>query len=156
MINLITTFFYVGRMRPAPGTWGSLAALVVGVCLIFLVNTLTFIILIAVVFLLGWWATHQSTKGQEDHDPSYIVIDEVAGQWIALVPLAVHGFDSIAALLAFAAFRFFDIVKPGPIGIIDRRGDAMGVMGDDVIAGVFAGGVVLVYLLVTHLIGATG
>ena len=103
-------------------------------------------IAIIVSFISGIWATYHVTKNQEDHDPSYVVIDEVAGQWIALLPLSIgaaHAGASITALwpgwiAAFVLFRLFDIAKPGPIGWADRRGDALGVMLDDVIAGVFA------------------
>ena len=86
------------------------------------------------------------TRGSKDHDPSEIVIDEVTGQFIALLPLSyaswMHGIDILAMwpgwIAAFALFRLFDITKPGPIGWADRRGDALGVMLDDVIAGIFA------------------
>lgn len=146
MIALITTFFGAGRLRPAPGTWGSLAALPAALGLFYLVGLWGFLALTVAVFFIGWWATHIHTQGAEDHDPSYIVIDEVAGQWIALWPVmigATHVGADVTALwpgwvAAFVLFRLFDITKPGPIGWADRRGDALGVMLDDVIAGVFA------------------
>ena len=86
------------------------------------------------------------TRGGTDHDPSEIVIDEVIGQWIALLPLSFAAWNMGLNMLvmwpgwiaAFAFFRLFDIWKPGPVGWADRRGDALGVMLDDVIAGVFA------------------
>jgi phosphatidylglycerophosphatase A len=97
-------------------------------------------------FLKGWWATQVMTRGSEDHDPSEIVVDELVGQWIALLPLSYAAWSmSINVLVmwpgwiaAFVLFRLFDILKPGPVGWADRRGDALGVMLDDVIAGVFA------------------
>ena len=146
MIALITTFFGAGRLRPAPGTWGSLAALPAALGLFYLVGLWGFLALTVVVFFIGWWATHIHTQGAEDHDPSYIVIDEVAGQWIGLWPVMIgasHVGADVTALwpgwvAAFVLFRLFDITKPGPIGWADRRGDALGVMLDDVIAGVFA------------------
>jgi len=102
---------------------------------------------VAAAFLMGLWATGVMTAGSDDHDPSEIVIDEVAGQWIALLPLSYvawsRGLDITVLwpgwVAAFVLFRLFDITKPGPIGKADRRGDAMGVMLDDVIAGVFSG-----------------
>lgn len=158
MSHLIATFFYVGHLRPAPGTWGSLAALpfawgihmLGGFPLLFLATFL--------VFFAGWWATKIETAGKDDHDPSEIVIDEVAGQWIALWPLsygAWHMGIDITLLypgwiVAFGGFRLFDIWKPGPIGVADRRGDALGVMLDDVIAGVFAGVLVLAGAGISH------
>jgi phosphatidylglycerophosphatase A len=101
---------------------------------------------IVVVFFAGWWATRVMTDGQADHDPSEIVVDEVVGQWIALLALSLpatrHGLDITALwpgwIAAFVLFRLFDIWKPWLVGKADRRGDALGVMLDDVIAGVFA------------------
>ena len=89
---------------------------------------------------------HSKTAGSEDHDPSEIVIDEVVGQWIALLPLSIAswrmGMDITVMwpgwIAAFALFRLFDIWKPWIIGFADRRGDALGVMLDDVFAGIFA------------------
>ena len=89
--------------------------------------------------LLGHGA---GNRCQDDHDPSEIVIDEVAGQWIALLPLAIWPlpFDSAAVyyLFGFVAFRIFDITKPGLVGWADRLVGPLGVMLDDVIAGVMA------------------
>ncbi|MFY0680027.1 MAG: phosphatidylglycerophosphatase A [Thalassovita sp.] len=146
MTHLIATFCYVGHMRPAPGTWGSLAALPVGWALYVLGGLPAFLIATLLVFFVGWWATAKDTEGKDDHDPSEIVIDEVAGQWIALLPIVVgaaHAGVPVLAMwpgwiVAFLGFRLFDIWKPGPVGWADRRGDALGVMLDDVIAGVFA------------------
>ena len=95
---------------------------------------------------LGWWATQSYTQLHKNHDPSEVIIDEVAGQWIALLPLAVgatHAGASLFALwpgwvAAFLLFRLFDIWKPSIIGWADRRSDAIGVMLDDCFAGLFA------------------
>ena len=146
LTHSIATFFWVGHLRPAPGTWGSLAALPVGWVLHALGGTPLLIIGIIASFALGWWATALETKGKDDHDPSEIVIDEVAGQWIAILPLSIGATHVDADILslwpgwisAFLLFRLFDILKPGPIGWADRRGDALGVMLDDIIAGIFA------------------
>ncbi len=144
--RIIATALFVGYVRPAPGTWGSLVALpwawlvhVVGGFPAFLVCTL-------IAFLVGWWATENMIRGQDDHDPSEIVIDEVAGQWVALIPLSYSawslGIDITALwpgwIAAFILFRLFDITKPWLVGWADQRGDALGVMLDDIIAGVFA------------------
>jgi phosphatidylglycerophosphatase A len=146
MSKLIATFFLVGYMKPASGTWGSAAALPVA-WLIFIVGGWPLLALGAVAaFVAGWWATADHIAGGDDHDPSEVVIDEVAGQWIALLPVAIgatHAGVSFLALwpgilTAFFAFRLFDIWKPGPIGWADRRGDALGVMLDDVLAGIAA------------------
>jgi phosphatidylglycerophosphatase A len=144
--HLVTTFFYVGHMRPAPGTWGSLAALPVAWALHLAGGPALLFTGIILSFTLGWWATHLETKGKDNHDPSEIVIDEVAGQWLAFLPVSIGAAHAGADLLSlwpgfvfsFAAFRFFDITKLGPIGWADRRNDALGVMLDDIVAGLAA------------------
>jgi phosphatidylglycerophosphatase A len=146
LARLIGTVFGAGYLRPAPGTWGSLAALPLGWALDVLGGAQLLGAGIVVVFFAGWWATRVMTDGQADHDPSEIVVDEVVGQWIALLALSLpatrHGLDITALwpgwIAAFVLFRLFDIWKPWLVGKADRRGDALGVMLDDVIAGVFA------------------
>jgi phosphatidylglycerophosphatase A len=142
---LIATVGGVGHLRPAPGTWGSLAALPMA----WLIHVIGGFPLLAVAviasFLTGWWATGVMTRNARDHDPSEIVIDEVVGQFVALLPLSYSAWSmglDISVLwpgwiAAFLLFRLFDIAKPGPVGWADRRPDALGVMLDDVIAGVF-------------------
>ena len=142
MSNIIATFFYIGHLRPAPGSWGSLAALLSGAGLIYSMGLIGLGVGIFLACLLGYWATAQETADQYDHDPSEIVIDEVAGQWIALLPLAIWPlpFDNAAVyyLFGFVAFRLFDITKPGLVGWADRLVGPLGMMLDDVIAGVMA------------------
>ncbi len=144
--HLIATFFGVGHIRPAPGTWGSLAAFPAAWVLHTFGGPVLLALGVVVGFALGWWATHLETKGKDNQDPSEIVIDEVAGQWLALLPVSIgaaHVGVALTALwpgwvVAFLAFRLFDIWKPGPIGRADRRGDALGVMLDDILAGIAA------------------
>ncbi|WP_425090278.1 phosphatidylglycerophosphatase A family protein [Tropicimonas sp. S265A] len=146
MSRLIATFFGAGLLKPAPGTWGSLAALPAFWVLHSLGGIWLVVVATIAVFALGVWVTKLETAGKDDHDPSEIVIDEVAGQWIALMPVSfgaqVAGADVLALypgwIAAFVFFRLFDIWKPGPVGWADRRHDAMGVMLDDVIAGAMA------------------
>ena len=146
MSRIIATFLYVGYLRPAPGTWGSLAALPIGWALIVLGGWQLLAFGILTAFVAGLWATTEETRDSGDHDPSEIVIDEVAGQWIALLPIA-YGAAMMSVqplrlwpgwIVAFLLFRLFDITKPWLVGWADRRGDPLGVMLDDVIAGVFA------------------
>lgn len=158
LATLIGTVGGVGYLRPAPGTWGSLVALPMGWILHFLAGFPLLLAAMLVTFVKGVWATRVMTKGQEDHDPSEIVIDEVVGQWIALMPLSYvawsKGLDITALwpgwVAAFVLFRLFDITKPWIIGAADRRGDALGVMLDDVIAGVFAAIGVMVLAGLAH------
>jgi len=161
--RLIATFFCVGLLRPAPGTWGSLAALPAAWALHALGGFAALAMASVAVFAIGWWATERETAGKDDPDPSEIVIDEVAGMWIALWPVslgaAMQGVDVLALwpgwIVAFLGFRLFDIWKPGPIGWADRRNDPLGVMLDDVIAGIFAAMLVVAAAGVAHgLMGA--
>ncbi|NKB27589.1 MAG: phosphatidylglycerophosphatase A [Rhodobacteraceae bacterium] len=147
MTRAIAIFFGAGLLRPAPGTWGTAAALPVGWVIHGLFGFPGLVIATLLAFGLGWWATAVETRGKDDHDPSEIVIDEVVGLWIALIPLSAGLWHAGADpwlfpwpgwVGAFVLFRLFDIWKPWLIGWADRRGDALGVMLDDVIAGVFA------------------
>jgi len=146
MTHLIATFFYVGHLRPAPGTWGSFAALPAAWVIYALSGPWGLLAGVFVSYVLGVWATGVETKGKDNHDPSEIVIDEVCGQWIALLPLAIGAARQDVSILAlwpgwiaaFALFRLFDITKWGPVGWADRMQGPTGVMLDDVIAGLFA------------------
>ena len=159
MTRLIATFFYIGHLRPAPGTWGSLAALPVAWGLVMLAGPWALVAGIVLAYGLGHWATGVQTAGKADHDPSEIVIDEVVGQWIALWPVSfgaqMAGTDFWALwpgiVTAFVAFRLFDILKPGPVGWADRQEGAFGVMADDLIAGWLAAMVVAVLAVIAHL-----
>ena len=146
MISIITTFFGIGRLRPAPGTWGSAAAVLLAV-LVYQAGGALLIPLGAVLAaLIGFWAVPQALRMTTDEDPSEIVIDEVAGQWLAMsftvIPLWRHGISILDAwpgfVVPFLLFRLFDIWKPWIIGRADRRTDAAGVMLDDIWAGIFA------------------
>lgn len=145
-MRLIATFFYAGLLRPAPGTWGSLAALPAAYLLLVLGGFWLLLAATVVAFVLGYIATRELTADGEDEDPSWIVIDEVVGMWIALFPVGygamMMGVDFWRLwpgwVSGFVLFRLFDIWKPWLVGWADRRGDAMGVMLDDVIAGIFA------------------
>ncbi|MEO1797941.1 MAG: phosphatidylglycerophosphatase A [Pseudomonadota bacterium] len=154
MSRLIATFFYIGYLRPAPGTWGSAAACVAAIPLLTLGGVWALALGAVAAFWIGLWATEREA-GPEDHDPSRIVIDEVAGQWVTLLPLAwfYHATDRPGAILwgglaiGFLLFRLFDIWKPWPVTWADRREDALGVMLDDVLAGLLAASVMIVGLL---------
>lgn len=147
MIGLITTFGGIGHARPASGTWASFVAVMLGILLYEYVSPLAIPIGALLATLLGFWAVPRAIAGGADKDPSEIVIDEIAGQWLAMcftaLPLWYHGVSIVAAwpawLVPFALFRLFDITKPWLVGRADRRGDAAGVMLDDLWAGLFAG-----------------
>ena len=146
MTHLIATFFYAGHLRPAPGTWGSLAALPAAWVIYVLTGPWGLVVGAVLSYVIGVWATGVETKGKDDHDPKEIVIDEVCGQWIAMLPIAFGAANNDVAITAlwpgwiaaFLLFRLFDITKWGPIGWADRMHGPTGVMLDDVIAGIFA------------------
>jgi len=146
MSRLIASFLYSGLMHPAPGTWGTAAALPVAWALMVLGGPWALVAGVVAAIGLGYWATARELAASADPDPGWIVIDEVAGMWIALLPVAFGAAQAGAPpmalwpgwVVAFLAFRLFDIWKPGPVGWADRQGGALGVMLDDIIAGVFA------------------
>jgi phosphatidylglycerophosphatase A len=154
----IATFLGAGLLRPAPGTWGTLAALPAAWALHLLGGPWALLAATGIAFGLGWWATAVETAGRADPDPSEIVIDEVVGMWIALLPVsfgaAARGVEVLALwpgiVAAFVLFRLFDIWKPGPVGWADRRHGPLGVMLDDVIAGALAAVGVGVLAFVAH------
>jgi phosphatidylglycerophosphatase A len=156
MSRAVATVFGVGLMRPAPGTWGSLVAVGMGVVIDRFLGFPGLAVATLVVTALGFWAC-AAVCGPGD-DPSEVVIDEVAGQWIALLfpsfAFWMRDFEGWMPypgwVAAFLLFRLFDIWKPGPVGWADRRGDAAGVMLDDLIAGVFAGIGVVIAAGVAH------
>jgi len=140
--RLIASGLGAGHAPGAPGTAGSLLALVLGVPL--LIGPPWALPLAALAAVLGGvWAIRAARAGG---DPGWVVIDEVAGQWIAMLGLARPTWQGLLA--AFVLFRLLDIAKPGPIGWADRQGGAAGVMADDVIAGAGAA-LILVALRLT-------
>ena len=149
---MIATVGGAGYLRPAPGTWGSLVALPMAYALHQLGGFPLLALATVICTGLGIWATAEMTKGKSDHDPSEIVSDEVAGHWLAIwaisYPAWAKGIEITALwpgwIAAFVLFRLFDIWKPGPVGWADGKEGPVGVMMDDVIAGLLAAiGVVL-------------
>lgn len=135
--TLLATWFGCGLMRPAPGTWGSLGALPFGMIFLVLGGSTLLGLAAIILFPLGIWATKAVLAGSgEDSDPQIVVVDEVVGQWIALIPAAL---SPVSVILAFALFRAFDALKPWPVSYFDRKvPGAWGVMLDDVAAGILA------------------
>ncbi|OYV32692.1 MAG: hypothetical protein B7Z80_26185 [Rhodospirillales bacterium 20-64-7] len=143
--ELIASAGGAGYAPKAPGTFGSLVGLLIGTILLQLGHgpLITGIIVASVIGLWAVWAV----GGQ--NDPGWIVIDEVAGQMITM--LALPRISALGLLLAFGLFRLFDIWKPGPVGLADRRHDALGVMADDWVAGLI--GLICLTVLVRLLPG---
>ncbi len=138
--NLIATWFGCGLMRKAPGTWGSLGALPFGIAIYYYGGAYALEFCIIISFFIGLWAAKEFDGEHGTHDSKMIVIDEVSGQWLAMLPaLMFTGYNPALLVLSFGAFRFFDILKPWPVSYFDKKvGGALGVMGDDIIAGIFA------------------
>ncbi|MFP6052316.1 phosphatidylglycerophosphatase A [Helicobacter pylori] len=141
------TLFFSGYSKKAPGTIGSLVALLLGLpILIFSANTL----FLGAIFV-GLIAIAQIDKEEEEtkrHDSSHIVIDELVGMWLAM---AISGLSLAGVILSFIFFRIYDITKLSLIGKIDKEvKGGLGVVADDALAGVLAG---LSALLVIHILG---
>ena len=157
--RLIATVLGTGYLRPAPGTWGSALAVVLAYLLALAGGPWLLTAATVLAAGLGLWAATELLKDSADRDPSEVVIDEVAGQFLALLPVvfgaAGHPEVSLLALwpgwvVGFLAFRLFDIWKPWIIGRADARGDALGLMADDLLAGIAAGVVVMLSAGVYH------
>lgn len=137
MRELFLTFFYTGRSPKAPGTMGSLLALGTGVLIVRFLSLETLFLGAFLLILAGIKEINAYEASGGEHDDKSIVIDEVVGMWLALV-LSSGTWIQIA--LSFALFRLFDIWKPSIIGKIDAQvKGGLGVMGDDIVAGIVAG-----------------
>jgi phosphatidylglycerophosphatase A len=128
----------IGRFPWAPGTLASFVAVVAGAGLL-QVSPWLLAATAVVATVAGIWAI--AAIGAGAADPGWVVIDEVAGQWLTLLAMPRPTLPGLLA--AFLLFRLLDITKPGPIGWADRRHDALGVMADDVIAGAIGAAILL-------------
>ncbi|HEV3511313.1 MAG TPA: phosphatidylglycerophosphatase A [Candidatus Sulfotelmatobacter sp.] len=137
--SLIATFFFIGRLRPGPGTWGSAATVLLWAIVARAVSpglrTPVAICLAIVVILIGIPAATGVARASGSKDPQFVVIDEVAGQLIALIaaPLEWQTF-----LAGFILFRVFDILKPAPVRQLEKLPEGAGIVLDDVAAGLYA------------------
>ena len=143
--HLFASWFGIGLLRPAPGTWGSLVAILIWYFAEFLHSSIHIILPIFILF--SWLICSQASDDSESKDNSAIVIDEVAGM---LVTLSFVSHGVITYLAAFLLFRLFDIWKPWPISWVDNNvKGGLGILLDDLIAGLFAGGIIYaIFLLI--------
>lgn len=145
ILAFIATLGPVGHL-PAPGTAGSAVAVLLGLACIHAFGLGGFVLVTAVISVIGLSAAgaHFRITGQKD--AGAVIIDEVVGQWLAMMAIPLSPDFSTPYLLAvagtFVLFRLFDILKPGPIRIAENLPGAVGVMADDVLAGIAAGIVV--------------
>lgn len=137
MDKLFVTFFYVGLLKPAPGTWGSVAGAIPAYFIYEYLSRETLFLASILLFLVSIKIIDSYEAKTQIHDASHIVIDEVAGVWLAI---SLCGGGILGAILGLAFFRLFDITKPSLIGKIDKNvKGGLGVMGDDMLAGLIAG-----------------
>ena len=133
------TFFGIGHMRPGPGTWASAATMLLWAALAHALpvpaRTPTGVALAVVIALIGIPSATRVARASTRKDPNFVVIDEVAGQLIALiaVPLAWKTF-----LAGFILFRVFDIIKPPPVRQLEKLPEGTGIVLDDAAAGIYA------------------
>ncbi|ALF59649.1 phosphatidylglycerophosphatase A [Psychrobacter urativorans] len=153
-----------GLPRRAPGTWGSVGGLIAAILLMSL-GFVPFFIITILSCVIGVWICGRTSDLMGGHDNPHIVWDEWAGIWITLLPFSYLGFAQdgfwqnisqpvamLGLISAFILFRFFDIVKPPPIGWADKKvAGGLGIMLDDIIAGIMAGAVWIVVILAMRL-----
>jgi phosphatidylglycerophosphatase A len=133
---LLGTWFGAGLLPLMPGSWGSLAALPCAWAIRGLCGVAGLAIAAAIVFAAGCWAAGTIAKASGVKDPGAIVIDEVAAQWLVLLPAPL---DPLSYAAGFLLFRIFDIWKPWPVEWADRRvHGGLGIMLDDLLAAVYA------------------
>ncbi len=134
--TLISTWFGSGLIKFAPGTWGSLAALPFAWVIFGQFGWIGLVIASLLAYVIGIWASGKYSEALGREDPGSVVIDEVAGQWLAL---AIVPLDPFLYLLSFLLFRFFDIVKVFPANWLDKNvKGGLGIMSDDMVAGLYA------------------
>ena len=137
---MLATLGPVGRFRPAPGSWGSAAAVLIAAALVQL-GGLALEVATLIICVIGVRAADIYDRETGSKDASDIVIDEVAGQWITLLAVPLDWRWWIAG---FVAFRLFDILKPGPVRLAERFPGGYGVMADDIVAGALAAACLLI------------
>ncbi len=149
----VATFFGAGLGKPGPGTWGSVAAVLLWGAIAYLFhptpNGLLLVVFIGIVLsiALGVPAATIAARESGRHDPGFVVVDEVAGQWIALLGSPA---DLRHGLIALILFRLFDITKPFPARQLERLPEGWGIVFDDVAAGLYALGVASLLRLWIH------
>jgi phosphatidylglycerophosphatase A len=137
--TLVATFFGAGRLKPGPGTWGSVATVILWALLSSRIppeaRTWATITAAALVTLIGIPAATQVARASGVKDPQFVVIDEVAGQLVTLIAVPLAWKTLLAGLILF---RVFDILKPPPIRWLERLPEGTGIVVDDLGAGLYA------------------
>ena len=131
----------IGRSKYAPGTMGSLIGVLIGYFLILNLDINFYLIFLFIFIILSYLLCEAHLKSHNKKDPQEIVIDEVSGQFIAIlgcVQSEKSTYIFLSLLLSFVLFRFFDITKIGPIKKFENLPNGIGIMADDLVAGLFA------------------
>jgi phosphatidylglycerophosphatase A len=128
----------VGYLPLAPGTFGSVVGVAIFLLLVQRVSPVVIVVSIFLITFAGIWAASRTEELSGRKDPGKVVVDEVAGQMIALLPLTVYAVTPLAVMISFVLFRFFDIVKPYPAGRLEGLKGGFGIMCDDLVAGAYA------------------
>lgn len=147
--KLITTFFYLGYLPLIPGTFGSVAGLFIYIFL--RDNSCLLILASSLIVILGFSWAGKTAKEFSRRDPPQIVIDEISGMLISFLALpgyaAGESIDKLVLIIGFIIFRIFDSIKPYPADRFHRLGGSLGIMGDDIIAGIYTNLVLRVVLI---------
>lgn len=132
IVKTLCTFFYVGYLPFIPGTFAS----IVGIFLFWLIKDSIFIytLFILVLLILGFWVSGRAERMLKEKDARCIVIDEVSGMLLALIFIP---YDIRIMIIAFFLFRLLDTLKPFPAGRIQSFFGSLGIMGDDIVAGLY-------------------
>jgi len=133
-VRFLATFFYLGYSPIAPGTVGTLG----GIGLFYLVSDLS--LPVYSLFLLGFiivsiWVSTEASVVFSETDPRQVVVDEVCGY---LVTMLLIPSSLINVILGFFLFRFFDVLKPPPVGSAERLPRGFGIVADDILAGIYS------------------
>ncbi|MFC1550141.1 phosphatidylglycerophosphatase A [Candidatus Neomarinimicrobiota bacterium] len=131
----IASVVKIGQVPFAPGTAGSFVAMVMWYIIIDYLNPYSFILITLIIFAVGVYTSSIVVRHNNKSDPPQIVIDEWIGQWITLFLLPK---SILWGFIGFVYFRVFDILKPGPVKLLDQMPGGWGIMLDDIAAGIFA------------------
>ena len=156
MDKYFITIFCIGYAKYAPGTLGSLCGILTFSFFynFFSIHPMYLFFLISFIFIIGWYFIFTYIQKNKIHDASEIIIDEFLGQLLSLTPLLFlrnfeldleYFFELL--IFSFLLFRFFDIIKPWPINIIDRSRSSLSIMMDDMVAGLFSAIIIFISLL---------
>ena len=149
LIKAFVTVFGIGYIRIAPGTFGSLFAILVWYISINYLNIYFFYIIIIIVFICSFKAINIYLRNEKKDDPSEVVVDEFIGQSLPLIFLLQ--FNIYEILLAFSSFRLFDIFKIYPVNKVENIKGANGVIMDDVVAGIYSLIIIMIYKIILFL-----